>query len=182
MRITNIFIFLIISLIVFINIKIVRAVKIPDIITTNKTIWDLINKALSWFFYFIIIVALIMILYTAYLYITSGGDSKKMSTVFKALTYIIIGLIILFLSQIIINTIQNFILGDQNSFSNNDNNTTETTEIDMLSNVSFDELLQESWYHYLDPNCNPDQGLNCCKCCKQGKSTDECGQQYIFAI
>ena len=181
----KIIIFLLINLFV-INSFALAAPDKPDIpiVTTNKTIWDLINKAITWFLYFLIIVAVTMIIYTGFLYVNSGGDSKQVKTAFESLKYIIIGIIVLLLSWSIINFIQNFFgvnIGNNttNTTVQQDTQTVQTN--DELKNVSFSELIQESWFQYRDPNCNLNNN-NCCKCCKQGKQNDECGRNNAYAI
>lgn len=51
------------------------------------------------------VVALFIIIWGGYKFMTSGGDPKQLDTARKTLTYAIIGLIIVFLSFFIINFI-----------------------------------------------------------------------------
>lgn len=174
-------IFLIILTFIFISWQITFA-SLPNVITTNKTIFDLVNKALSWFTYFVIIVAIIMILYVAFLYISSGGDKNKLHTAFNALIYIIIGLVVLLLTETLINLIHNFVTSSENT--NEANSVSITIPPDELNNITFDkdQLLQQSYYQYLDEKCALTDRLDCCKCCKQGGQNDQCGRATSFAI
>lgn len=62
---------------------------------------------IKYFSYIVGVIAIIFILYGGFKYITSGGDSSKVTTAKNAIIYAIIGLIIVALAQFIVN----FVLG-----------------------------------------------------------------------
>lgn len=51
--------------------------------------------------------AVILIIFAGIRFITAGGDSKKVEEARKAITYVIIGLLIIFFSFLIVNLIAN---------------------------------------------------------------------------
>ncbi len=76
---------------------------VDESITVNSLITDIVN-----IFSFVVgVVAVIMIIIGGFQYITSAGDSNKVSTAKNTILYAIIGLIIVALAQVIVR----FVLG-----------------------------------------------------------------------
>lgn len=78
-----------------------------DASTSTKGISDLAKKIVDIFSIIVGIVAVIMIIYGGFRYITSGGDSGSVGNAKNTLIYAIVGLIIVALAQVIVR----FVLG-----------------------------------------------------------------------
>lgn len=63
------------------------------------------STAVSILSYVIGLAAIIMLLVSAYKYISSGGDSNKVTSAKKTLIYVVVGLLVAALSQFIVNTV-----------------------------------------------------------------------------
>ena len=68
---------------------------------------DLVSAAVRILSYVAGVAAIIMIIFSAFRYITSGGDSNKVGAAKNTLIYAIIGLIIVALAQIIVSFVIN---------------------------------------------------------------------------
>jgi len=73
-----------------------------DVTTGSSRIQDLIKDAINIFSVIVGIVAVIMIIYGGFRYITSGGDSGAVSGAKNTIIYAIVGLIIVALAQFIV--------------------------------------------------------------------------------
>ncbi len=65
-------------------------------ITINNT-QDLVNKLcslFSWMFTLLIILSSIMVLVGGYIYVTAGGDTEKVKTATKTLTFAAVGVVV----------------------------------------------------------------------------------------
>jgi hypothetical protein len=78
-----------------------------DINTGTQTISDTIKKIVNIFSAIIGIVAVIMIIYGGFKYISSGGDSGNVTSAKNTIIYAVIGLIIVAMAQFIVQ----FVLG-----------------------------------------------------------------------
>jgi len=74
----------------------------------TNTLSGILQTAVELLFIFAIIFALFMLIYSGWLWMTSGGDKQKITQVKLRITYAIIGLIVTFLSFMIINMLSNF--------------------------------------------------------------------------
>lgn len=71
----------------------------------NGSIQTIATKVVNIFSLIVGIVAVIMIIYGGFRYITSGGDSGKVSSAKNSLIYAIVGLIIVAIAQLIVNVV-----------------------------------------------------------------------------
>lgn len=62
---------------------------------------DTVYYVTNWIFYIILIVVMVMILYAAFLFLTSSGSPEKASKATKVITYAIIGMVIGLLARAI---------------------------------------------------------------------------------
>lgn len=62
---------------------------------------------LGWLFTVLFVIALIMLVYAAFQFLTAGGDEEKTGSARKTLTYAVIGLVIAFAARGIILVIAN---------------------------------------------------------------------------
>lgn len=69
---------------------------------TKQQLGQLANQAVNLFSFIVGAIAVIMIIYGGFRYITSGGDSGSVGTAKNTLIYAIVGLIIVALAQIIV--------------------------------------------------------------------------------
>ena len=76
------------------------------------TFQDLVERIARYLFQIGIPIAVIMILYAAFLYMTAGGSEEKVSKAHKALTYAVVGLAILFLAWGITSLVKELLGGE----------------------------------------------------------------------
>lgn len=75
--------------------------------TADNSIAKIANQVVNIFSIIVGVVAVIMIIYGGFKYITSGGDSGNVSSAKNTLIYAVIGLIIVALSQFIVHVVLN---------------------------------------------------------------------------
>ena len=74
-------------------------------VLTLSCIFPLLANIISWLLLFSGTVAIAMIIFSGIKLITSGGEAKTVDTAKKSITYAIIGLLLVFLSFMILNII-----------------------------------------------------------------------------
>jgi len=72
----------------------------------------LINNIIDIIFTLVLILTVIMVLYTAYLYLTSAGDEEKVRTAHKMLVWILVGVAVALLSAGVHSLIESAVLPD----------------------------------------------------------------------
>lgn len=75
----------------------------------DQTISGLIDKIATWLLGIGSIVAVIVVLWAAFLFMTSGGNATRVTQARKTLLYAIIGLTVLLLAKGVTSIIQNFL-------------------------------------------------------------------------
>jgi|GEM_PF-1063555 len=81
-------------------------INIPEIsLDPFQILW----KAVNWFFNFVIIFGIIFIIYAGYTYVTSGGDSGKTKKAMQILMFALIGIAIALLAKALINFVSEWI-------------------------------------------------------------------------
>jgi NADH:ubiquinone oxidoreductase subunit 4 (subunit M) len=84
----------------------------PPQITLNKDqLLTLFDNIKTWFAEALFILGILVILYAAFLYMTSGGDDTRIDKAKKAFIYGIVGIIIAMLAYGIWDAIQSFFAG-----------------------------------------------------------------------
>jgi len=73
--------------------------------TKIGSISDLVGAIISWSLGLAGAFAVIAIVYSGIMYITAGGDAEKAATARKNLTWAIIGIVIIMLALVIVNTV-----------------------------------------------------------------------------
>ena len=68
------------------------------IIASKEEIIDLIVKVTNWFAAIVFAIAVVMLLYAGFLYITAGGSEDKAGTARKLITYALIGIAVAILA------------------------------------------------------------------------------------
>lgn len=81
----------------------VGTISFPD--TKITSIEDLIVTIINWLLGFVGALAVVAVVYSGIMYITSGGDPAKAEAAKKNLAWAIMGIIVVALALIIINTI-----------------------------------------------------------------------------
>jgi Type IV secretion system pilin len=79
--------------------------------SSDNTIYNILLTVVNIFSVIVGIVAVVMIIYGGFRYITSGGESTNVSNAKNAILYAIIGLVIVALAQIIVRYVVNRALG-----------------------------------------------------------------------
>lgn len=64
---------------------------------------------------FAFILSVIMILYSAFLYVSSNGEESKAEAAKKTLTWSIVGFVVIFIAQLILSVIKHEVLVNPNS-------------------------------------------------------------------
>lgn len=80
----------------------------PIQIATLSCIWVVISNVVNAALALSAVVAVFLIVYAGFQYVTSGGDKEKVDSARKRLTYAIIGLVFIFLSFLVIKFISQF--------------------------------------------------------------------------
>lgn len=87
--------------------------KLPDNIGGTeadlKSIMDFIDKIIVIALNVAVVVGVIMILYSAFLYVSSFGEEAKAETAKKTLLWSIIGTVAVFLARIIVDAVDKFL-------------------------------------------------------------------------
>ncbi len=78
--------------------------------STSFNIWELLIKALNWFFNIVIIVAAIFLVYAGFTFITAGGDPEKTKKSLNIVIYSLIGVAIAILAKALINFVSQMLL------------------------------------------------------------------------
>jgi len=71
--------------------------------------FDILWKALNWFFNIVIILGIIFIIYAGFTYITSSGDPAKTKRALQILMYALIGIAIAILAKALINFVSDWL-------------------------------------------------------------------------
>lgn len=69
----------------------------------DSTLQDFIIKIINWAIGFSAVVAVVMIIFAGFKYITAGGDENKIGSATKTLTYAIVGLVVCFIAVLLVN-------------------------------------------------------------------------------
>jgi len=72
-------------------------------------IWVMVNKALTWFLFFVILAAVVMIIMAGWEYVQAAGDSKKIQAALNRIIYAVVGIVVALLAKAIIMFACNFL-------------------------------------------------------------------------
>jgi hypothetical protein len=75
------------------------------IAASNFTVSAFIDKLIGYAFGIILVIAVLLILYAAFLYLTSAGDEDKVKEAKNYIIYAIIGIVIAFLARAIVGVV-----------------------------------------------------------------------------
>ena len=82
----------------------------------NVDIWEVLIKALNWFFNAAIIVAAIFLVFAGWQYVTAAGDEEKAKKGLNTLIYALIGVGIALLAKGLIYIVSTFVIGQGLTF------------------------------------------------------------------
>ncbi len=74
-------------------------------ITQSKNLREFVQKIVNWALSFLGFIAVLLIIYAGFLYITAAGESEKADKSKKIITYTVIGIVIILGSYAIVNTV-----------------------------------------------------------------------------
>lgn len=77
--------------------------------SADGTLKDFITKIINWAIGFSAVVAVVMIIFAGFKYITAAGDENKISSATKTLTYAIVGLVVCFIAVLLVNFVIKFL-------------------------------------------------------------------------
>lgn len=77
--------------------------QITELPGADGTLEDFIIKIINWAIGFSAVVAVVMIVFAGFKYITANGDENKISSATKTLTFAIVGLVVCFIAVMIVN-------------------------------------------------------------------------------
>lgn len=80
----------------------------PVVISDIGGVFGLIDKAIQWIFGILLVLAVIFLLYSAFLYLTSGGEDEKVKKAKGFLLYSIIAIVVALVARGIIALVRNF--------------------------------------------------------------------------
>ena len=121
----------------------------PDIPEINVDIWEILDRALNWFFGIAIVIAAIMLVYAGFNYVTAAGNEEKIKTATKTLIFALIGVAIALLAKGLPLLIQEFLQGNNSTSESFNEPFNETSDNNSLINVNFEQMTLGG-YH-----CNP---------------------------
>ena len=153
--------------------------KEPDIPEINVDIWEILDRALNWFFGIALAIAAIMLVYAGFNYVTAAGNEEKIKTATKTLIFALIGVAIALLARGLPLLIQEFLQGKNSpSPSQSLNIPSNDNSYDNSLNVDFSQI-PLGGYH-CNPNASSLADYNCvfdnnlfqsdpgCEICGQG--------------
>ncbi len=79
------------------------------VVTSIGDVMRIVETAVNWAFSLILILAVLFIFYSAWLYMTAGGDPETVTKAKKNLLYAVIGIVIALLARSIIALVRNFL-------------------------------------------------------------------------
>jgi len=85
-----------------------------DVTTGTNNVQTLLTNIINWFSIIVGVIAVIMIIVGGLKYITSGGESGKVSSAKTTIIYALIGLVVVALAQLIVH----FVLGQASTIVN----------------------------------------------------------------
>ncbi|PIT93370.1 MAG: hypothetical protein COU06_00155 [Candidatus Harrisonbacteria bacterium CG10_big_fil_rev_8_21_14_0_10_38_8] len=77
----------------------IPASEVPQGITSFGGFLDVFATLISWIFTLLLVIAVIMILYAAFLYLTGGGNDDKIKKAHSTIIYAVIAIAVAFLAQ-----------------------------------------------------------------------------------
>lgn len=78
-------------------------------VTSFQQLIDLIERAARWFLGGIIAIAVVFLLYAAFLYLTAGGNDEKVKQAKNIIIYVVVAIIVALVAAGVVNIVQNFI-------------------------------------------------------------------------
>ncbi|NIN92483.1 hypothetical protein GTO36_05785 [bacterium] len=81
----------------------------PEPVTSIEDIINLIDTAATWLFTIILAVAVVMLLYAAFRWMTAGGDETAIASSRKLLIYALVGIGIAFLAKGLVSVIRQLV-------------------------------------------------------------------------
>ncbi len=89
-----------------------QTVTIPNPLGDAGTIPQLIDKIATWLLEIGLIISTIIIIWAAFLFMTSGGNATKVTAARQTLLYAIIGLTVLLLAKGVTSVVMGFLSGN----------------------------------------------------------------------
>jgi hypothetical protein len=77
--------------------------------TTIMEFYGFVCNASNWIFAFILIIAVIMLLYGAFKFFTAGGNDDQVATARKFITYALVGVAVAILAKSLVFVVGNFV-------------------------------------------------------------------------
>lgn len=83
----------------------------PESPPTGLDIWTVIDRITNYLFGFLMVVAVILIIYAAFLFLTAAGDPEKVGRGRTTLIYAVVGIAVALLAKGIVVLIRTIIVG-----------------------------------------------------------------------
>jgi len=132
----------------------------PEIPEIDVNIWEILDRALNWFFGIALIIAAIMLVYAGFNYVTASGNEEKIKTATKTLIFALIGVAIALLAKGLPMLVQDFLLGNNPPTPTDTTSSEIITPSDPLANTDFSSITGGK---IPDPNC-PSIEFGCAPC------------------
>jgi len=82
-----------------------------DIVTTGPALETILETVRDWFFTVFVVLAVIFLIWAAFLYLTAAGDEGKVGKAKNALIYAIIAIVVALIAGSLTSLIQNILTG-----------------------------------------------------------------------
>lgn len=87
--------------------------RLEDTLTEGpNSILPIINRLIDWIFTIFIVIAVLMILITAYKYLTAGGDEEAVSAAHRSLKWTIVAIAVALLSAGVVTLVESLVLAE----------------------------------------------------------------------
>ena len=107
----KIFAIFVLLMIVLFGTKVLADTVSIDNPLTSQSIADLVDRVITFLIEVFLPIAIIMVLYAAFTFITAGGDETKVKKAKQILTWAIVGIAILLVAKSVVTIIEDFIPG-----------------------------------------------------------------------
>ncbi len=82
------------SVVVVLSVSLFSNIAYAQTVTTQATLDSLLCNIINWMINILLAVSIIMILYAAFLYVTGGDDTEKVSNARRTITWAAVGLVV----------------------------------------------------------------------------------------
>jgi len=82
----------------------------PEVVTTAQELVDLIDVVANWLFTFLLVIAVIMLIWAGLDFVTAGGDPERITGARTKIIYALVGVAVGVLARGLVMVIKNFLV------------------------------------------------------------------------